>query len=370
MRSVLSPLLAALLMLMSACISCKQSGSTKENYSTQQSSEIRDKKNVYFVSPQKNQRFNNNAQVFIKLALRDTSRHPDSVLILIDNKKLASISSFEDSICWPLRNSRLGSRNVEAVCYYHDGQKDHTFIQVTLLSGTLPVQYSYKVINTYPHSRNSYTQGLVYDKELLYESTGIYGQSKLQKIKYQTGAVLNVFNLPNDIFGEGIALFDNKIIQISWKEQVAFLYDKETFEQINKIYYPIKEGWGITYNGTHLIMSDGSHILYILDKEYFTELSRIEVFDQKGPVPDLNELEYIQGEIWANIYNTNTIVRINPTTGEVVGKIDMTGLLKPEDKTNTTSVLNGIAYDPATGRIFVTGKNWPKLFEISLVPNK
>lgn len=368
MRNVLSPLLAALLMLMSACISCKQSGAPKENYSIRQSDEIQDKRNIHFVSPHKNQKFKDNEQVFIKLAVKDSTRRPDSVLILIDNRKLAIITSFDDSVCWTLHNSRLGNRNIEAVGYYQDGQKDHTFIQITLLSGSTPVQYSYKVIHTFPHSRNSYTQGLVYDKDVLYESTGIYGQSKLQKVNYQTGAVLNVFNLPNDIFGEGIALFDNKIIQLSWKEQVAFIYDKETFQQVNKIYYPIKEGWGITYNGTLLIMSDGSHVLYIIDKEYFTELSRIEVYDENGPVNNLNELEYIQDEIWANIYNSDVIVRINPTTGAVVGKINLAGLLKPEDKTSTTNVLNGIAYDSATGRIFVTGKNWPKLFEISLVP--
>lgn len=366
MRNVLSPLLVALLMLMSACVSCKQAGSTNEKY--QQSAEIQDKRNISFVSPHKNQKFKDNEQIFIKLTIRDTTHRPDSAVVLVDNKKLATITSFEDSVCWVLQNSRLGTRNIEAVGYYQDGQKDHTFIQVTLLSGTIPAQYSYKIINTFPHSRNSYTQGLVYDKDVLYESTGIYGQSKLQKIEYQTGAVLNVFNLPNDIFGEGIALYDNKIIQISWKEQVAFLYDKETFQQINKIYYPIKEGWGITYDGTNLIMSDGSHILYVIDKEYFTELSRIEVFDENGPVANLNELEYIQGEIWANIYNSDMLVRINPKTGAVQGKINLAGLLKPGDKTSTTNVLNGIAYDSATGRIFVTGKNWPKLFEISLVP--
>lgn len=370
MRNILSPLLAALLILMSACISCRPSVSSNENQDSQQNTVKRDKRNIDFVSPRKNQKFKDNEQVYIKLNIKDTARHPDSVNILIDNKKLASLRSFEDSVCWVLQNSRLGNRNIEAVGYYKDGQKDHAFIQVTVLSGISPALYSFKVIDTYPHSRNSYTQGLVFDSGVLYESSGIYGQSKLQKIRYQTGDVQNVINLPNDIFGEGIALFDNKIIQISWKEQVAFIYDKETFQLLNKIYYPVKEGWGITYNGSNLIMSDGSHILYIIDKAYFTELSRIEVYDENGPVNNLNELEYIKGEIWANIYNSDIVVRINPATGAVLGKINLEGLLKPDDKTNTTSVLNGIAYDSVTSQIFVTGKNWPKLFEISLVPNK
>jgi glutamine cyclotransferase len=151
---------------------------------------------------------------------------------------------------------------------------------------------------------------------------------------------------------------------------VAFIYDKETFQQLNKLYYPIKEGWGIAYNGSSLIMSDGSNILYMLDKEYFTELSRVEVYDDNGPVKNLNELEYINGEIWANVYTTDVIVRINPLTGAVIGKIDLSGLLRAEDKTNTTDVLNGIAFDPVTKRIFVTGKRWPKLFEISTILKK
>jgi glutaminyl-peptide cyclotransferase len=370
MRRILSPLIMALLMLLSACISCKQSGSVNENMQDVQKSESVIKRNLDFISPSKNQKFRDGDNISVQLSLRDTTRQPDSIQLFIDNKKLATVKSVRESTTWKLSDTKLGTRNMEAVGYYSDGTKDHSFIQITIQLGKAPVQYTYHVLNTYSHDRKAYTQGLVYDNGFLYESTGIYGQSTLRKIKFETGEPVRVFNLPNTIFGEGIAMFDDKIVQISWKEQVAFLYDKETFQILNKLYYPIKEGWGIVYDGTNLIMSDGSNVLYTIDKEYFTEQSRIEVYDENGPVKELNELEYIEGEIWANVYTTDLILRINPKTGAVLGKINLAGLLKPEDKTNTTDVLNGIAYDAAEKRLFVTGKNWPKLFEISIVSQK
>jgi glutamine cyclotransferase len=181
-----------------------------------------------------------------------------------------------------------------------------------------------------------------------------------------TGEIMQSVNLPAEFFGEGITSFDNKIIQLTWKEQVAFIYDKATFKLINKFNYPINEGWGITYNGNNLIMSDGSAHLYFLSKDDISVASQIEVCDDKGPVNKLNELEYIEGEIWANVWETDYIIRINPNNGEVTGKIDLSGLLKPEDKHPNIDVLNGIAYDPKSKHIIVTGKNWPKLFEITV----
>jgi glutamine cyclotransferase len=234
------------------------------------------------------------------------------------------------------------------------------------VSGTPEIYYTYKIVKAYPHDPSAYTQGLIFSDNYLFEGTGQYGQSTLRKVKLSSGEIMQVYNLPNEVFGEGIATFNDKIIQITWQEQVAFIFDKTSFRLLNKLYYPMKEGWGITFDGTYLIMSDGSANLYFLDKDYFTEVSRLEVCDNHGPVQRLNELEYIEGEVWANVYTTDTIVRINPKTGVITGKIDMSGLLKPEDRTSNVNVLNGIAYNSLTKQIFVTGKNWPKLFEINV----
>lgn len=241
----------------------------------------------------------------------------------------------------------------------------------TPLSNPQPVapatSYTYRIVRTYPHDIGAFTEGLVYQDGLLYESTGIEGQSSVRIVNLSTGKPINITNLPPEIFGEGIALFDGKIIQLSWKNQWAFIYDQKTLSQTSRFRYPMAEGWGITYDGEHLIMSDGSSTLYLLDKNDFSEIGRIRVRDSKGPVVNLNELEYIEGEIWANVWQTNDIVRINPSTGIITGRINLAGLLKPEDRHPGLDVLNGIAYDKERKRIFVTGKNWPKLFEIEVI---
>jgi glutamine cyclotransferase len=327
-------------------------------------------KRINIVSPIKNQEFKDNSNIVFKVSLVDSSLLPDSVQLLMDGKKIGHIKNLQDSFVFNAENQKLGTRSIDAIGYFPGGIKDHDYSQVQIRLSKIPVNYSYKIIQTYPHDRTAYTQGLIYENNYYYEGTGLYERSTLRKVNLITGEPVKIYNLPPDVFGEGITIFDNKIIQISWKEQVAFLYDKESFQLLNKYNYPIKEGWGITYDGKNLVMSNGTSVIYFLDKEYFTEVSRIEVFDEKGPVEQLNELEYINGEIWANIYLSDFIVRINPNTGAVIGKIDLTGLLDEKDRDTKTDVLNGIAYDNSKDRIFVTGKNWPKFFEISIFPKK
>ena len=210
--------------------------------------------------------------------------------------------------------------------------------------------YGYKIINRTPHDANAFTQGLIFVDGILYESTGIKRTpSSLRRVDLSSGSVLQ------------------KLIQLTWQNQVAFVYDKDSFTQLNSWQYET-EGWGLTHNGRCLIMSDGSNNLYFRDPETFTEVGRVAVFDDKGPVTQLNELEFINGEIWANIWKSNRIVRINPDNGQVVGRIDLTGLLDTTNLTDRVDVLNGIAYDAENGRIFVTGKLWPTLFEIEVIP--
>lgn len=227
--------------------------------------------------------------------------------------------------------------------------------------------YGYEIVNTYPHDPNAFTQGLVYFDGDLYESTGRYGQSNLRRVDLETGEVLQRIDLPAQYFGEGITLLNDRIYKLTWKEQRGFIYERETFELLQEFTYPT-EGWGLTHDGQNLIMSDGSAYLYYLDPVRLAEVGRVEVRDGNLPIVRLNELEYIEGQVYANIWQTNWLVIIDPASGRVTGRILLDGLLAPEDMIQPVDVLNGIAYDPAYDRLFVTGKLWPKLFEIDLVP--
>lgn len=227
--------------------------------------------------------------------------------------------------------------------------------------------YTYKIINAYPHDRNAFTQGLVFEDGILYESTGLTGRSTLRKAKLETGKLLRCCKLPSQFFGEGLAVYGNRIIQLTWKAGTGFVYDRNSFDQTGTFEYST-EGWGLTHDGSRLIMSDGTSSLYFLDPSGFGVTGKIRVYDDQGPVVRLNELEYIRGEVYANIWQTDDIVRIDPQTGQVTGRIELQGLLNPHDTEGyPVDVLNGIAYDAKNDRLFVTGKLWPKLFEIELI---
>jgi glutaminyl-peptide cyclotransferase len=228
-----------------------------------------------------------------------------------------------------------------------------------------PVKYGYEVVHIYPHDPSAFTQGLVFTDGKLYEGTGQQGHSSLREVELQTGHIVKKVDLPEPYFGEGIALLNNKIYQLTWQHQVGFIYDAQKFEQLGKFNYS-GEGWGLTTDGHSLILSDGSNRLRFLNPDSFQVTRTIAVLDGKLPVKELNELEYINGEIYANIWHDNRIVTIDPQTGRVTGWIDLTGLLPPGDVQDEEAVLNGIAYDQAGNRLFVTGKLWPRLFEIKL----
>jgi glutamine cyclotransferase len=228
---------------------------------------------------------------------------------------------------------------------------------------------TYEVVNTYPHDREAFTQGLIYENGNLYEGTGRKRHSQLRKVDLQTGKVLQKYELPDEYFGEGITIFGNKIIQLTYQSNIGFVYDKETFELLQEFNYPT-EGWGITHNGKHLIMSDGTPMLYFLNPETFEQIRSVMVFDKDEPVWGLNELEFIEGQIYANVWPSDRIVRIEPLTCKVTAWIDMKGLLNTQERSEKVDVLNGIAYDPNNKRIFITGKLWPKLFEIKLTTKK
>jgi glutamine cyclotransferase len=233
-----------------------------------------------------------------------------------------------------------------------------------------PREFGYEIVRAYPHDPTAFTQGLVFaredGRELLYEGTGLKGRSALRRVDIASGRVLEQRSLDSHYFGEGIALAGNRIYQLTWQSRIGFVYDRRTFEPLSEFGYPT-EGWGLTYDpaGNRLILSDGSAYLYFLDPAALTITGRVEVRDDAGPVARLNELEWIDGRIYANVWQTDRIVVIRPDDGLVEGRVDLRGLLDPA-YAGEVDVLNGIAYDAEEGRLFVTGKLWPRLFEIRL----
>jgi len=228
--------------------------------------------------------------------------------------------------------------------------------------------YTYEIINAYPHDENAFTEGLVFEKGTLFEGTGLYGESKLLKTLLETGTITQSYSLPETFFGEGITILDNKVFQLTWREKTGFVYDKDSFQLLRNFTYAT-EGWGLTTDGEKLIMSNGSATLQFLDPETFQIMGTVEVHDLAEPVSQLNELEYVKGDVYANIFEQKRIAIINIQTGQVKGWIDLNDLHDPNDG-DLENVLNGIAYDSADGRLFVTGKRWTQLFEIKIAPVK
>jgi glutamine cyclotransferase len=234
-----------------------------------------------------------------------------------------------------------------------------------LLASPLAGQWTYQVVNTYPHDREAFTQGLEYRNGFLYEGTGLHGRSTLRKVKLETGVVLQKLSLPAHFFGEGISVLGDRIVQLTWQSEVGFVWGLQDFKLQRQFSYR-GEGWGLTTDGRHLYFSDGTDEIRVLDSQTLAETRRIRVLENGRPLKDLNELEWVEGEILANVWQTDRIVNINPLTGRVTGSIDLTGILPAPERAGT-DVLNGIAYDAAGKRLFVTGKLWPKLFHIRLV---
>ena len=242
----------------------------------------------------------------------------------------------------------------------------------TLIVGQLsqkkkPPEYTYKVIHVFPHDPTAYTQGLVYRDGFLYEGTGLNGHSSLRKVELGTGKVLQRVDLEPQFFGEGITIFKNQIVELTWKSETGFIYNLSDFRLLRQFSYR-GEGWGIATDGTDLFMSDGTPEIRVLGGSTLREKRRIRVHDGDTPIMQLNELEFVRGEIYANVWQTDRIARISPQTGKVVGWIDLSGLLSVVYRKEQDAVLNGIAYDPQGNRLFVTGKLWPSIFEIQLLP--
>jgi glutaminyl-peptide cyclotransferase len=227
-------------------------------------------------------------------------------------------------------------------------------------------EYTFKVIQAFPHDPRAFTQGLVFHDGFLYEGTGLKGRSSLRKVRLETGEVIREVDLAPEFFGEGITILKNEVVQLTWQSQIGFVYNLSDFHLLRQFSYS-GEGWGLTTDGREIFMSDGTPQIRVLDPRTLAEKRRFTARDGTTPIQALNELEYVEGEIFANVWQTNRIARISPQTGAVVGWIDLEGLLSPVYRLESGAVLNGIAYDAARKRLFVTGKLWPKIFEIRIV---
>ena len=260
----------------------------------------------------------------------------------------------------------LGKKVLTAVVSFDD-QSETISKSIKVFNNKAPAYYTYEVVNTYPHDITSYTQGLEFYNGELYESTGQKKESKLRKVNFETGEILKNIKLEDRYFGEGLTILNDKIYQLTWQAKRGFVYDVNTFEKLSTFNYGTsKEGWGICNDGNTLYKSDGTEKIWLLNPENLTEKGHIEIYTEKGKIPSLNELEWIDGKIFANIYQRNGVVIINPKTGGVEGVIDFKPLKKLVTQHPGLDVLNGIAYHPERKTIFVTGKNWDKLFEVKI----
>lgn len=277
------------------------------------------------------------------------------------------VNSCNDKICrlsYSTQDESLGTHQLIVSISDTTGRKNIQ-IPIEIVSNIVPEFLKYEILNVYPHDANAFTQGLFFHDDVLYESTGMEGASSLRKVRLQTGEVIKKYILPESYFAEGIALSEEKIIQLTWKNHVGVVYSKESFEKLHEFHLPY-EGWGITSYGNRFYLSDGSQNIYILDAVNYRELKRIQVYDDNGPIRGINELEYIKGTIFANIFATSKIAKIEAKTGKVLGWLNLKDIVSIEAPTSTNHVLNGIAYDKQNERFFVTGKNWTKLFAIKI----
>lgn len=367
------PQIALLLILfvIVAMISCSGSPGTgnEKPAGSSVSSEAADtrpsKRLIEVLSPADNSTLSCTDRIVFSVALAAGQQKVDSVQIWVDGRLARTLTTLPATAELDAAGTP-GRISLRAVAYSSLTRPQTITLFVTALSDITPVLYRYRVVKSYPHDRRAYTQGLVFDDGFFYEGTGQQGESSLRKVEAETGRVISQVNLDGSLFGEGVAILGERIYQLTWTTKVGFVYEKETLKQINRIFYQT-QGWGLTTLGDSLVMSDGTNVIWFLDSD-FNVLSSVEVFDNKGMVDNLNELEIIDGELWANIWQTDRIARIDPLSGKVVGYVELNNLLPREQRSQETDVLNGIAWDSGNRRLFVTGKYWPLLFEITVAP--
>jgi len=298
----------------------------------------------------------------LKINVKEKSGNPiDSIQYFINGKSIENPEAID------INGFKLGKQAISATIFY-EGKRKKLNNTVYFLNHTPPVVYTYEVINEYPHDNEAFTQGFVYHNGYFYESTGQNGKSTLRKTEIATGKVLKKIDLDKQYFGEGMTIKDGKIYQLTWRKKVGFIYDLESFELEKTFDYgQSKEGWGLTHNNDFLVKTDGTERMWFLNAETFEEVSYIETYTNKRKAEKLNELEFVGGKIYANIWQQNSILIVEPSTGAIEGIVSLKGLQSKAGQKGEDNVLNGIAYDAENDRLYVTGKNWNKVFEIKLI---
>ncbi len=291
-------------------------------------------------------------------------REIDSVTYYFQQKNYQPEADF--SLNLSLENIKLGKHSIEAVVF-SEGETDTTSKSIKIYNNTSPVSYTYEIVNEFPHDQNAYTQGLEFYEDTLYESTGQYGSSSLRKVALESGEVLHKIDLSDEYFGEGLSILNGKIYQLTWNEGEGLIYNLDNFEQVDTFSYnQSEEGWGLCNDGDQFYKSDGTEKIWTLNAESLAEEDFIQVATHKSIVSKMNELEWIDGKIYANTYQKDGVAIINPENGAIEGLIDFRGLRDKVTQHDKLDVLNGIAYNPNSGKIYVTGKNWDKIFEIEI----
>jgi glutamine cyclotransferase len=322
---------------------------------------------ISITAPTRQDVFKIGDKVTITFHLSDSVSY-DSIRLTVNNSENVMFAS-NQPVEWNSHHARTGTNHVRMTLFV-DTMQFFASTSLRFLAAKKPKELGYKIVNTFPHDSKAFTQGLIYEDGFLYEGTGQHNESSLRKVELKTGKVLKQYDLPGIDFGEGIARYKDKIYMLTWESKKGYVFDFESFNLVQE--FPISsEGWGLTFDGTSLIRSDGSHVLYFIHPEHFSESFTLEVHDHERQIIRLNELEFYDGKIWANILSEDFIVTIDPKSGQVLEKIDLSGLLSDQDRRNhRVDVLNGIAWDTKGKRLFVTGKWWPKLFEIQLIEKK
>lgn len=316
-------------------------------------------------SPKAGEMFTIGDDIKINLGLKEIDVKIDSLIVESGHFKTI-LYNHNLEYTWDTKDLNVGSNQLKVFAYSNGNKIDSYYLKLRFKSDIKPELFECKIIKTYPHDKKAYTQGLIYENGIMYEGTGQKGESVLRKVNFENGKLISELSLPAQYFGEGITIFNDRIIQLTWTSRTGFVYDKNTFKLITTLQYPT-QGWGITTDGKKLIMSDGSATIHFLDPEYFNEISKIDVYDHEGSVNNLNELEYIDGLVYANIYQTEEIIAFDPVTGKVLKRIDCRKIIPDGYHNEQDNVLNGIAYDKENDRYFITGKRWPSLFEVKFV---
>lgn len=345
------------------CVSCKEETKTTNNSNPPKKQE-KNPSISNISSPKNASVFTWGNEIQIEVNIKDSTQSIDSVEFRFAGNKIFTDFEKPFEFSFPTNNTKVGKQKIQTTTYKSNGKKDFNAVSITLLSDIEPKKLPYKLIKTYKHDTKAYTQGLEIADDFLYEGTGQWGQSELRKVELNSGKVLQSVSLENKFFGEGITVFQDKIYQLTWRSRKGFIYDKKTFNKQRNFQYPT-EGWGMTHSENQLIMSDGSENLFYLDPTQLVEINRLQVYDNKQKIDSLNELEFVDGKIYANIYQRDEIAVIEAKTGKLLAWIDLKGILNPMAVKNQIDVLNGIAYHPERKTFFVTGKYWPQMFEIS-----